>query len=79
MLACLLLNVFQSVRESAPVVVEDASPIERPVPTRERPLVGERIEISPCLLLNIVQSIAERAPVVVEFAIAIEKSPVPLL
>ena len=75
----LALNVFQSVRESAPVVVEDASPRESPVPTRESPLAGERIEISPCLLLNVVQSVPVSAPVVVALAFPIENTHVRLL
>jgi hypothetical protein len=46
----LALNVFQSVRESAPVVVEDASPRESPVPTRESQFAG--VEMNPILLLK---------------------------
>jgi hypothetical protein len=76
---CLELNVFQSVRESAPVVVVDASPIERPVPTRESQFVGVRIERTPCLLLNVVQSVPVSTPVEEDDAFHIENTPVRLL
>jgi hypothetical protein len=76
---CLELNIFQSVEESAPVVVLLASQIERPVPTRESPLAGVRIERAPCLLLNVVQSVPVSAPVVVALAFQIENTPVVLL
>jgi hypothetical protein len=75
----LLLNVFQSVAESAPVVVALARARESPVPTRESQFVGERIERAPCLLLNTFQSVPVSAPVVVEFAFQIENTPVVLL
>jgi hypothetical protein len=76
---CLELNIFQSVEESAPVVVLLASQIERPVPTRESPLAGVRIERAPCLLLNVVQSVPVSAPVVLALAFQIENTPVVLL
>lgn len=75
----LLLNVFQSPIERAPVVEVEASPMESPAPTRDRPLDGERIERVPCLLLKVVQSAPVSAPVVEVFAIAREKSHVPEL
>ena len=75
----LLLKVFQSVDERAPVVVLLARERERPVPTRERPLLGERIERAPCLLLKVFQSVDVIAPVVVELAIFIPNTPVVLL
>jgi hypothetical protein len=76
---CFALKVFQSVAESAPVVVLLASQMERPVPTRESPLAGVRIERAPCLLLNVFQSIPVSAPVEVAFAFQIENTPVILL
>jgi hypothetical protein len=75
----LLLNVFQSINERAPVVVELARARESPVPTRESQFVGERIERAPCLLLNVVQSVPVSAPVVVELAFQRENTPVVLL
>ena len=42
----LLLNVFQSTAERAPVVVEDARARESCCPTRERPLVVARVRAS---------------------------------
>ena len=40
---CLLLKVFQSVAERAPVVVALARARESPVPTRDSPFAGVRI------------------------------------
>lgn len=47
----LLLKVFQSVDESAPVIVVEASARESPVPLIERPFVVP--EMNPILLLNV--------------------------
>jgi hypothetical protein len=71
------LKVFQSLAESAPVVVDDASPREMPDPEIERPLAAPEIRLT--LLLKVIQSATERAPVVVEFAIAMPNTPVRLL
>ena len=72
----LLLKIFQSSAERAPVVVVLASARESPVPDIDNPLA---VAIYPTLLLKVFQSVAERAPVVVELAILIPKSPVPEL
>jgi hypothetical protein len=72
-------KVLKSVSERAPVVVLLASPIERPVPTRESQLVGVRIERAPCLLLNVVQSVPVSTPVEEDDAFQIENTPVALL
>lgn len=46
----LLLNIFQSVDDNAPVIVVEASSRESPVPLIERPFVAP--EMNPILLLN---------------------------
>ena len=58
--------------ERAPVVEVEASPMESPVPTRESPFAGERIERASCLFEKIFQSAAERAPTVAVLARARE-------
>ena len=68
----LLLKIFQSILERAPVVEVEASPMESPVPTRESPLAGKRRERAPCLLEKVFQSAAERAPTVAVLARARE-------
>ena len=75
----MLLKVFQSRDERAPVVVLLASASERPVPTRESPFVEVRIWRANCLLMKRVQSAPVIAPVVVEFAILIQITPLVLL
>ena len=72
-----MLNVFQSIRERAPVVDVDARARASPVPVIESPFGVP--EINPSLLLNIIQSIHVSAPVVLVLAFVIPKSHVPLL
>ena len=67
----LLLNVVQSVAESAPVVVEDARLIPRTLLTKVRPLATQERDIAACLLLNVVQSDDLRSPVAVAEAYGI--------
>lgn len=74
---CLLLKVFQSVDESAPVVEAEASPREIPVPEIESPFGVP--EMNPSLLLKVFQSVELRKPLVEVFAWAIPKTPVRLL
>ena len=73
----LLLNVFQSVAESAPVVVEDARARESPVPVIESPFGVP--ETKPSLLLKVFQSEELRYPFVVLLAWFMPKTPVRLL
>ena len=63
---CLLLNVFQSVAERAPVEDVPASPREIPVPEMERPFGVP--EMNPSLVLKVVQSEELRYPFVEVFA-----------
>ena len=76
-LATLLLKIFQSMAQRAPVVVAFARAREIPDHTRERPFAVP--EIIPTLLLKVVQSIPVSAPVVVADAFQIENTPVVLL
>ena len=73
----LLLKIFQSIAESAPVIVVDARARDMPEPAIERPLAVP--ETSETLLLNIVQSAPISAPVVVALAFHIENTHVVLL
>jgi hypothetical protein len=75
--ATLLLKVFQSNDERAPVVVELARPRESPDPEIIRPLVAHERKLT--LLLKIFQSTPVIAPVVDEFAILIPNTPFVLL
>lgn len=69
----LLLNVIQSVAESAPVIIEDARSIPRTLLAKVRPFVTQERDIVACLLLNVVQSDDLRSQVAVAEAYGILK------